>query len=423
MRSTQPLSISEITHIVAEALARDSRLQELWLEGEVSNFKRPQSGHAYFTLKDSGSQIRCVMWRSSMARSSFIPGDGDRVRAHGKVEVYPEGGTYQFYADSLQPSGVGDLYQQFERLKAKLQAEGLFDAAHKRPLPAYPEVIGVVTSPSAAAFQDVQNVLRRRFPMGQVLLSPTPVQGADAPPQIVRAIEALAVDGRAQVILVVRGGGSIEELWAFNDEGVARAVYASPIPVVTGVGHEIDFTLVDFVSDRRAPTPSAAAELITPDQEALRAEVNQIHQGLYTLIQGMIEERRAALAVQNRALGWLSPQKLVHSQAQRVDELSLRAFAAIGRTIEKYRERLEARDRALSAANPEGLLKRGYAIVTRSDGKRITDALDTAPGAAINIRLGRGSLRATVRDRTLAQSEPDPQGSPATNADTDPLPS
>jgi exodeoxyribonuclease VII large subunit len=406
MAPFKPLTITQVTQVIADALAVEPRLKDVWLEGEVSNFKRPQSGHAYFTLKDSASQLKCVMWRSSVARLPVIPSDGDRVRAHGKIEVYADGGTYQLYADALEPSGIGDLYQQLERLKAKLQAEGLFEAAHKRELPLFPEVIGVVTSPSAAAFQDIQNVLRRRYPVARVLLSPTPVQGADAPPQIVRALEALAEDGRPQVIILARGGGSIEELWAFNDERVARAVYGSSIPVVTGVGHEIDFTLVDFVADRRAPTPSAAAELVTPDQDALQIELAEMGLSMTGAMRTILADQSADLAAQARALVWLSPRKYIENQQQRLDDLAVRALTAMNRQIERQRERISAQTRALDAANPASLLGRGYAIVARAgDGKRLVNALDAAPGTAISVTLGHGQLRAVVKDRTLPSDD------------------
>jgi len=243
-------TISEVTSVIRQLLESAEPLQAVRVQGEVSNMKRYSSGHLkryssghwYFTLKDGGAQLKCVMWRSNADKQRYKPEDGDQVEARGNIGVYDAQGVYQLYAESLKPVGMGDLYRQFEELKARLDAEGLFDPARKRPLPAFPRQIGVVTSPQAAAFQDIQNVLRRRFPLAVIILSPTPVQGADAPSQIAAALERLNQYAQVDVILLIRGGGSIEDLWAFNDEGVARAVAASRIPVVTGVGHEIDFT-------------------------------------------------------------------------------------------------------------------------------------------------------------------------------------
>jgi exodeoxyribonuclease VII large subunit len=340
------------------------------------------------------------MWKSASARQSYQPMDGAQVRVHGAVEVYDARGEYQIIADQIQPAGVGTLYQQFERLKAKLQAEGLFDPVHKRPLPAFPRVIGVVTSESAAAFQDIQNVLRRRYPLARVLLSPTQVQGETAPPLIVAALQALIKNGQSDVILLARGGGSIEDLWAFNDERVARAVYESPIPVVTGVGHETDFTLVDFVSDQRAPTPSAAAELITPDIADLRVAVEEARANLTGLIMDEIDLARQALNAQQRALGYLSPRVQIDNRRQRLDDMTDRLQRAVRRQIDKGRDRIRSQRRALNSANPANILARGYALVYDADGKRLSAASDAAVGSPINVQLAKGRLRATVTDVT-----------------------
>ncbi len=401
------LSIYELTLYIQQMFSLDYRLRDLWVEGEVSNYKRYPSGHAYFTLKDDRSQLKCVMWKANVTRQTYTPRDGDRVRAHGNVDVYADNGVYQLYADTMQPTGIGNLYQQFERLKAQLQAEGLFDAEHKRPLPAHPRLIGVVTSPGAAAFQDIQNVLRRRYPLARVLLSATLVQGDSAPPQIAAAIRALSDHGQADVILVARGGGSIEDLWAFNDERVARAVYESAIPVVTGVGHETDFTIVDFVSDLRAPTPSAGAELITPDIEDLHAGIDDLKMALADAILTRIENERIAVTGLRRAMRHLSPRLRVQNSRQRLDELNTRLVAAMQRQSSRSRERLGSQRRALEAANPANILARGYAIVTRvGDGKRLSNAVDAAPGTNITVQLHTGQLKAIVKERTLDDSTP-----------------
>jgi exodeoxyribonuclease VII large subunit len=403
----EAISVQEVTQRIAQTLKQDYRLKDLWIEGEVSNFKRqPNSGHAYFTLKDAASQLGCVMWRTSVVKLLYVPNNGDHVRVHGYIDVYPASGVYQLYADALQPVGLGALYLQFEQLKARLQAEGLFDSAHKRPLPQYPLVIGVVTSPGAAAWQDIQNVLRRRYPLAKVLLSPTQVQGEAAPPQIVQAIEALNDDGRAEVILLARGGGSIEDLWAFNDERVARAVFDSAIPIVTGVGHEIDFTIVDFVSDLRAPTPSAGAELITPEIDSLRDQIDSLHHALRGAMFDHLDTLRDQVAEHERTLRLLSPRNALTNNRQRIDDLNNRITGALHHQIERRRERLAAQGRALDAANPANLLERGYAIVTRTgDGKRLSRAIDAGPGTGITVQLADGELRTVVKERTLNESK------------------
>lgn len=403
---TKPFSVTELTRHIQRLFSRDDLLRNVLVEGEVSNFKRYPSGHAYFTLKDGQCQMRCVMWKAAVQRQMYIPNDGDRVRARGTVEVYDARGEYQLQATTIHALGLGDFYLEFERLKTKLEAEGLFAAEHKRALPAFPRVIGVVTSPGAAAFQDIQNVLRRRYPLARILLSPTQVQGDSAPPLIVAALESLARHGGADVILVARGGGSIEDLWAFNDEQVARAIYASPIPIVTGVGHETDFTLVDFVADLRAPTPSVGAELITPDMQELRVGLADSRLALADALLARIDSARQALTGQIRALRYLSPQVQIDNRRQRLDELDRRLQSAIWRRVEVARDRLGSQQRALIANNPTNILARGYAIVYHThDGKRIADATVVAPGTSITVQLQRGQLTATVTERKNDKGE------------------
>ncbi len=402
----KPLSVTDLTRHIQQLFARDEKLRNVWVEGEISNFKRATSGHSYFTLKDAQCQLRGVMWRAASVRQSYQATDGAQVRVHGTVEVYDARGEYQIIADQIQPAGVGTLYQQFERLKAKLQAEGLFDQAHKRPLPTFPRVIGVVTSESAAAFQDIQNVLRRRFPLARVLLSPTQVQGETAPPLIVAALQALIKNGQSDVILLARGGGSIEDLWAFNDERLARAVYDSPIPVVTGVGHETDFTLVDFVSDQRAPTPSAAAELITPDIAELRLAVQEARDTLTGLIADEIDLARQALDTQQRALRYLSPRVQIDNRRQRLDDTTNRLQRAVRRQIDNGRDKMRSQRRTLSSVNPANILARGYALVYDADGKRLSAASDAPVGTSINVQLSKGRLRASVTDSNPENKSP-----------------
>ncbi|MBN8594399.1 MAG: exodeoxyribonuclease VII large subunit [Anaerolineae bacterium] len=387
-------TISEVTTVIRQLIESAEPLQAVRVQGEVSNMKRYSSGHWYFTLKDGGAQLKCVMWRSNADKQRYKPEDGDQVEARGSIGVYDAQGVYQLYAESLKPVGMGDLYRQFEELKARLDAEGLFDPARKRPLPAFPRQIGVVTSPQAAAFQDIQNVLRRRFPLAEIILSPTPVQGADAPPQIAAALERLNQYTQVDVILLIRGGGSIEDLWAFNDEGVARAVAASRIPVVTGVGHEIDFTMVDFVADQRAPTPSAAAEIATPNLDDLRYNTRALTTALDSLMLARLADLEGQVSVTSRTLGHLSPVGRIRTLRQRVDDLTERAGTAQSALLRLHRERLTGQARALEAANPAAILKRGYAIVRRSsDNTPVTRAADTAPDTALTIQFHDGEIK------------------------------
>ena len=255
-------AVSDLTRYLRELLESDERLQDIWVTGEVSNFSRPASGHVYFTIKDSSASLRCVMWRNAVLRQSFIPRDGEAIDVHGSISIYEAGGQYQLYADLFRQAGEGALYAEFLRRKALLEAEGLFAPERKRPIPARPKRIGIVTSPTGAALQDMLNTLRRRYPLVEVVLAPTPVQGDEAPLSIIKALQDVVRLADPDVIILARGGGSIEDLWAFNDEKLARAIAASPAPVITGVGHETDFTIADFVADLRAPTPTAAAELL-----------------------------------------------------------------------------------------------------------------------------------------------------------------
>nr|HID13666.1 exodeoxyribonuclease VII large subunit [Anaerolineae bacterium] len=397
---SEPYTVSQLTGYIRRLIEDEPELSDVWVEGEVSNFSRASSGHCYFTLKDAGAQIGCVMWRSVAEVQDYLPVGGDLVLAHGRVGVYEAGGRYQLYVDHVQPAGVGDLYRQFERLKARLEAEGLFAPERKRPLPRFPRRIGVVTSPSAAALRDILNVLGRRYPLAEVLLAPTPVQGDEAPPQIVAALEAL--NGRegedaVDVIIVARGGGSLEELWAFNEEGVARAVAASRIPVICGVGHETDFSLADFAADVRAPTPSAAAELVAPDQAELRAQVKGFSAALVAALQGAIEERRWRLAEQTRALKHLSPAVQLAQARQRVDDLLGRAEAAVQHSLTLRRERLGGLIGQLTGVSPLGTLERGYAIVRhRETGAVVRSVAQVASGDTLGIRVADGEFGAKV---------------------------
>lgn len=393
-------TVTELTAYIRQVFETDPALQDVWVQGEVSNMTRASSGHWYFTVKDGGAQLRCAMWRSSAERQSFVPGNGDAIEVHGRISVYDQRGEYQLYADRVRQVGMGDLYQQFEQLRRKLEAEGLFDPERKREIPKFPHRIGVVTSPEAAAFQDIQNVLRRRFPLAQIILSPTLVQGMDAPNQIVAALERLNAYTQVDVILLIRGGGSIEDLWAFNDERVARAVVGSRIPVVTGVGHETDFTIADFVSDLRAPTPSAAAEQCTPNIEDLRADLLSLDSTLRSLITDQLAARQSDLTVAQRSLGHLSPVSQIRNLRQRVDDWNARLATRLEARLRLLRERLESRTAALNAASPQSILARGYAVVSvTEDGHRLSGAAGVKAGTGITVQFHDGDLKARVEDK------------------------
>ncbi|MBM3122117.1 MAG: exodeoxyribonuclease VII large subunit [Chloroflexi bacterium] len=384
------LTVSDLTRHVRSLLDTDYRLQDVWVSGEVSNLSRPASGHLYFTLKDAQASLRCVMWRPEAARLPLPPREGQAIEAHGRVSVYEAGGQYQLYTDTLRPAGEGILFQEFLRLKARLEAEGLFEAGRKRPLPDWPLRIGLVTSPSGAALRDVVHVLGRRFPLAEVTLAPTPVQGDEAPAGILAALKALA-RARPDVILLVRGGGSMEDLAAFNDEQVARAIAASPVPVVTGVGHETDFTIADFVADRRAATPSAAAEITTPDlsEHALARRALSLRLG--DALGRQLRHRRGALEALHLRLRLASPRAQVAGARQRLDDLLARAGTATTARMRLMRSAVDGLAQTLRAVGPAAVLARGYAVVSlRPAGEVVRSTGQVRPGAALEVRVSDG---------------------------------
>ncbi len=391
------LSVTDITRRVRGLLETDYRLQDVWVAGEVSNLSRPASGHVYFTLKDAQASLRCVMWRPDAARVLVMPSAGDSIEAHGRISVYEAGGQYQLYADALRLAGEGALFQEFLRLKARLEAEGLFDPARKRPLPAWPARIGVVTSPSGAALRDVLHVLQRRFPLAEVTLAPTAVQGDEAPAGIVAALRGLNRLVGPDVILLVRGGGSMEDLAAFNDEAVARAIAASQAPVVSGVGHETDFTIADFVADLRAPTPSAAAEMVTPDRAELSAGVRRARERLARAFGSLLAGQRWALDRQLDALRILSPRAQVASARQRLDDLLARAAAGVHHEVSLRHAALSGLTQTLRAVGPSAVLARGYAVVSQAQtGQVVRSVAEVAPGDGLRVRVADGTFEADV---------------------------
>ncbi|MCA9873698.1 MAG: exodeoxyribonuclease VII large subunit [Ardenticatenaceae bacterium] len=392
-------SVSELTAYIREMFAIDYRLQDVTVGGEISNFTRARSGHLYFTLKDAGAQIKCVMWRSAAERLFFEPGEGDAVLANGRISVYEAGGVYQLYAERLQPAGRGNLAVAFEQLKQRLADEGLFDPEHKKPIPLTPHKIGIVTSADAAALRDILNVLNRRYPLVEVLIAPTLVQGAEAPPQIVRALQWL--DGRTDIdtIIVARGGGSIEDLWAFNDERVARAIFAAQHPVITGVGHETDFTIADFVADRRAPTPSAAAELATPDIEEIRPLLAGYQAMLQSEMQDLIRQKQWQVQTLVRALSHLSPQGRLDNNRQRLDVTLARLDRAMNHRLAQEQGRLAVAVAGLTAVSPLATLSRGYAIVRlRENGRVVRSISHVASGDSLTVQVSDGQFDVRVGD-------------------------
>ena len=390
-------TVSRLTQHIRTLLETDVALQDVWVRGEISNLGRPASGHIYFTLKDAGASLRGVMWKGDARRLTLPLQDGMEIEAHGRIGVYEPQGQYQFYADIIRPVGEGVLYQEFLRLKAMLEAEGLFDAERKRPIPEFPRRIGIVTSATGAALRDMLNTLRRRLPLVEVILAPSPVQGDEAPLGIVSALEAL---NRLEldVILLARGGGSIEDLWAFNDERVVRAVADSGIPIISGVGHETDFTLCDFAADLRAPTPTAAAELATPITVAdLSAYLEGLKNRLAISTLNMLAAHRRGLNALAADLRFSSPLRRIQTDRQRLDDYARRGLSALKHRMVLDKSRLQGFERRLEALNPLAVLGRGYAVVTRqADGKLISQVGQAKAGDGIQVRVSDGAFDAIV---------------------------
>ena len=398
MTGARVWTVGELTRHIRNLLEGDLSLRNVWLRGEISNLSRPASGHLYFSLKDAGASLKCVMWRSSVEFLGWQPEHGAQVLARGRISVYPQGGVYQLYVDELHPAGVGDLHARFEELREHLRAEGLFELERKRPLPAFPRLLGVVTSPQAAALRDVLQVLRRRWPLVKVLLAPTLVQGDMAPPQIVAALRALDARDDVDLILLVRGGGSLEELWAFNDEGVARAIAACRHPVVCGVGHETDFTIADFAADVRASTPTAAAELAVPDQADLRRRVRAHAVQVEEQVLRRLAEARQSLEREGRSLARLSPRGRIEAERQRLDELSRRASQALLHSLALRRAALGRARAQMLALSPQATLERGYAIVRREDtGVVVRSVQQAQAGDDLRIQVQDGELTAVTK--------------------------
>ena len=390
--------VSEVNDYIKTIMDGDGLLSGLTIRGEISNYKVYPSGHHYFSLKDAGGAIRCVMFRGSAAALRFRPENGMKVLASGRISVFPRDGAYQLYCQRLTPEGVGDLYVAFEQLKKKLQAEGLFDPAHKKPLPPFPQRIAIVTSDAGAAIHDMLRILGKRYPLAKVILLPVRVQGVEAPAEIAGAIRYVNRFQLADLIITGRGGGSMEDLWAFNDERVARMIYLSQIPVISAVGHEPDVTISDFVADLRAATPSNAAELAVPEQgelreriAALRLRLAQAEERRLKLIRQQVEKLQSARVLQN-------PKNYLEDRRLLLDFQQNKLTAAMRQLVLKKQQDFVARRTALEAMSPLKVLSRGYAMTRDSAGRVVTDAAALKPGEIITVTLRNGEVDAAVRE-------------------------
>lgn len=377
----------------------EESLPAVWIEGELSGFKAYPSGHWYFTLKDADAQLRCVMFKSRNYLIKPLPKDGDHVLLRGKVGVYQARGELQLVAEHLEPAGEGALLRAFEQLKARLAAEGLFDEKLKRPIPEIPKGIGIITSPKAAALQDVLTTLKRRFPLGTTYFYPVPVQGDSACPAVVRALEELPRLAPVDVILLVRGGGSLEDLWCFNHESIARAIRACKVPVVTGIGHEIDFTISDFAADLRAPTPTGAAERVSPDVGEWREQLQRLGEHLADALETRVTIARNALAHREARLALVHPGRRLQQFTQRLDELGERLAHWGPAMVTRRIKDLTQLGQLLQSLGPRAILERGYAIVQTADGAVLRDAAAATAGAELEITLSRGRIGAKVTEK------------------------
>src|SRR5579884_2136608 len=393
------LSVSQLSRYLKELLEVNDTLQDIWVQGEVSGCKVYPSGHCYFTLKDAEAQLHCVFFKYARLRSSAPElRDGMAIAANGRISLYERDGKLQLYVDSIEPLGDGVLFLRFEQLKARLAAEGLFDIERKRPLPEFPSAIGIVTSPQAAALRDMLRVLRTRCPLAQVILSPTLVQGAEAPAAIANALDLLNEYGDVDVIIVARGGGSIEELWAFNEEVVARAIARSRIPVISGVGHETDFTIADFVADYRASTPTAAATKAVPDIANLQAELDEKRQILTAILDEKLERLKERLERAVYDLQRASPKSVLNQRRQQLDDLTEMLQTRISHLLSLRSERLRGQALRLHSLSPLLTIARGYAVVRRdSDQTVITSTQQVQPGEQLTIQVRDGSIPVEVR--------------------------
>lgn len=394
----QVLSITQINEYIRGKMDEDRLLLQLAVRGEISNYKMYPSGHHYFTLKDENAALKCVMFKTSAAKLRFRPENGMKVIAMGRITVYPRDGAFQLYCSAMSMDGIGDLYAAFEQLKAKLAAQGLFAPEHKKPLPQFPKTIGIVTSSAGAAVHDMLRILKKRYPIVKVRLLPVRVQRAEAPGEIAAAIRYANHYKLADLLIVGRGGGSIEDLWAFNDERVAYAIYASEIPVISAVGHEPDVTISDYVADLRAATPSNAAELAVPDQAALLQSLDAAASAMASALSGKLRHARQRLRVLAQSPALVSPTGYLEQRKQSLEHLKSRLIGAQMQQIQRKKQRYIGNAAKLDAMSPLKVLTRGYSIVSADDGTIVRSVHQTAPGREVQIMLSDGSVRATVSD-------------------------
>jgi len=398
MITPQIIKVSQLNYYLKSLVDNDQRLQMLLLEGEISNLTdHYSSGHIYFSLKDEKSVVKAVMFSYAAKNLRFRPQNGMKVLVRGRVSVYEPSGQYQVYVEDMQPDGIGALSMQFEQLKEKLSKEGLFSNEHKKPIPVYPQTIGVITSPTGAAVRDIFNILGRRYACADIVMAPVLVQGENAAHQLTDAINKFSDSDIADVIIIGRGGGSMEDLWAFNDEELARAIYNCKTPVISAVGHETDFTICDFVSDLRAPTPSAAAELAVPDSAELMLSLSSQRQYINAIVDKKIIELKKSLDNSTRLLSAFSPSILVSEYEQSIDELTNRITKACSKIIGDSEKNLQSNGAKLSALNPVAVLMRGYSFTTDSVGRTISSVDDVASGDVLNIRVKDGDISAIVK--------------------------
>ena len=401
MQNTLVLSVSQLNRYIKMNFDADENLANIFISGEISNFTNHyRTGHLYFTLKDDSAAVRAVMFNSSAKRLKFMPEDGMKVIARGRVSVYEASGQYQLYVDDMQPDGVGALNLAYEQLKEKLQKEGLFSELHKKPLPPYPEKVGVITSPTGAAVRDIINVLGRRFPYAEIVFCPVLVQGEGAHLQLTDAVNLFNSERAADVIIIGRGGGSIEDLWEFNDEGLARAVYNSDIPVISAVGHETDFTICDFVADMRAPTPSAAAELAVPDANELQYALSALKNRMFLNVSSGIADRRSRLEYLMSKGALKSPDKMLSNRSQRLDTAFSKMLSSYENRIGGKKVEFISAATALSKLDPMSVLMRGFAFVSDKNGKNVYSSQALAKGDKINVRFHDGSAVCEVKEIT-----------------------
>ena len=401
MQNTLVLSVSQLNRYIKMNFDADENLANIFISGEISNFTNHyRTGHLYFTLKDDSSAVRAVMFNSSAKRLKFMPEDGMKVIARGRVSVYEASGQYQLYVDDMQPDGVGALNLAYEQLKEKLQKEGLFSELHKKPLPPYPEKVGVITSPTGAAVRDIINVLGRRFSYAEIVFCPVLVQGDGAHLQLTDAVNLFNSERAADVIIIGRGGGSIEDLWEFNDEGLARAVYNSEIPVISAVGHETDFKICDFDADMRAPTPSAAAELAVPDANELQYALSALKNRMFLNVSSGIADRRSRLEYLTSKGVLKSPDEMLSNRSQRLDTAFSKMLSSYENRIGGKKVEFISAATALSKLDPMSVLMRGFAFVSDKNGKNVYSSQALEKGDKINVRFHDGSAVCEVKEIT-----------------------